>query len=149
MQLVLLEKIKKLGNLGDIVKVKAGYARNFLIPKGKAVFATKENLHKFEEKRAELEVKADDLIKKAEDKKAKLEGLNIEIKSKASDEGRLYGSIGPKDIMDAIKENGIEVEKQNIIMSHGLIRQTGEFEVNIHLHSDIQLDIMINVVADK
>jgi len=149
MQLVLLEKIKKLGNLGDIVKVKAGYARNFLIPKGKAVFATKDNLHKFEEKRAELEAKASDILKDAEAKKAKLEGLNIEIKSKASEEGRLYGSIGPKDIMDTIKEHGVQVEKQNIIMSHGLIRQTGEFEVSVHLHSDIQLDMIVNVVADK
>lgn len=149
MQLVLLEKIKKLGNLGDIVKVKSGYARNFLIPKGKAVFATKENLHKFEERRTELEAKAETNLKDAQEKKAKLENISLELKVKASDEGRLYGSIGPKDIMDAIKEHGVEVEKQNINMTSGLIRQVGEFEVNVHLHSDIQLDIIVNVVADK
>ena len=149
MQLVLLEKIKKLGNLGDIVKVKAGYARNFLIPKGKAVFATKDNLRKFEERRSELETKAGDLLKQAEENKAKIEKLNIELKVKASDEGRLYGSIAPKDIMLAIAEKGVQIEKQNILMPHGLIRQTGEFEVGIQLHSDVHLDIMVNVLADK
>jgi len=148
MEVILLDKIAKLGGLGDKVTVKSGYARNFLLPKGKAVFASKANVEHFEARRADLEKKLAEQLTAAQARAAKLAELaEITIASKAGDEGKLFGSIGTRDIADAITEAGVEVVKAEVRLPLGSIRETGEFEIVIHVHNDVDTTIKVVVIA--
>ncbi|GHE99054.1 50S ribosomal protein L9 [Thalassotalea profundi] len=149
MEVILLDKIAKLGGLGDKVTVKSGYARNFLLPQGKAVFASKENVEHFESRRADLEKELAAALNAAEAKAAKIVELaEVTIASTAGDEGKLFGSIGTKDIADAITEAGVEVAKAQVRMPLGTIRETGEFDIAIHLHNDVDTSIKVIVIAE-
>ena len=145
MQLILLQKVVNLGNLGDKVDVKPGFGRNFLVPQGKAVPATEANLAQFEARRAEYEAKATAALADAESRRAKLEGASVTIYANASTEGKLYGSIGPRDIADALTKAGNPVEKSEVVMGEGAIRRTGEFEVIVHLHADVETPVKVVV----
>jgi large subunit ribosomal protein L9 len=145
MEIILLEKVLNLGDLGDTVKVKPGYGRNYLVPNGKAVPATAKNLADFEARRAELEKAALKKLSTAEDRCKALEGFEITLSANASDEGKLYGSIGPREIADAITEKGIQLEKAEVIMGEGPIRYTGEHIVVAHLHADVETEIKVIV----
>lgn len=149
MQVILLEKIRNLGALGDQVKVKAGYGRNFLIPQGKAVPATKSNVEHFESRRAELEAKAAESLAAAQARLESIQALgSITITAKAGDEGKLFGSIGTRDIADAITEAGVEVKKAEVQMPTGVIRNTGEFELTVQVHTDVAGEVTISVVPE-
>ena len=138
MQVILLEKFGKLGDIGDKVKVKAGYGRNYLIPQGKAVFATEKNIEVFESRRAELEVNARERLESAQIRASKLEEIGtVKIKAIAGDEGKLFGSIGPREIEQAIIGAGGEVSRSEINLPEGSFRSLGSFEVDIKVHSDI------------
>ena len=145
MQVILLEKIRNLGDLGDTVKVKSGYGRNFLIPQGKAVFASKENATVFEKRRAELEKIAQEKLSVAQTRAAKLENLSLHIDALSSDEGKLYGSVGVNEIAQAIADKGVEVERKEIVMPLGAIRQVGEHAFDVILHSDVTVPMMVQV----
>lgn len=145
MNVILLERVANLGNLGDAVKVKAGYGRNYLIPQGKAVPASAENVEKFEARRAELEQAAAERITTAEARKDAISALSIVITQKAGDEGKLFGSVGTSDIAHAISEAGVPVEKREVRLPNGPIRQIGEHTVEIELHSDVVASINIVV----
>ena len=149
MEVILLDKIAKLGGLGDKVSVKSGYARNYLLPQGKAVFASAANVEHFEARRAELEAKLAGVLATAEARAVKLVELaEITIASKSGDEGKLFGSIGTRDIADAITEAGVEVTKAEVRLPLGAIRETGEFEIAIHLHHDVDTSIKVVVIAE-
>ena len=148
MQLILLQKVVNLGNLGDKVEVKPGYGRNFLVPQGKAVPATASNVAEFEAKRAEYEAKAQAMLGDAEGRRAKLEGASVTIHANASTEGKLYGSVGPRDIADALTAAGMPVEKSEVVMGEGPIRNIGEYDVLVHLHADIETTVKVVVVAE-
>ncbi len=149
MEVILLDKIAKLGGLGDKVSVKSGYARNYLLPKGKAVFASAANVEHFEARRAELEAKLAETLAAAEARAAKLVELGeVTIASKAGDEGKLFGSIGTRDIADAITEAGVEVAKSEVRLPLGTIRETGEFDIAIHLHNDVDTSVKVVVIAE-
>mgnify|MGYP003574532894 FL=1 len=145
MNVILLERIANLGSLGDTVKVKAGYGRNFLIPQGKAVPATSDNVEKFEARRAELEKVAAEKLGTAEARKDAIANLTITITQKAGEEGKLFGSVGTHDIADAITAAGVAVEKREIRLPEGPIRQTGEHRIEVELHSDVVTEITVNV----
>lgn len=148
MQVILLDKIARLGGLGDQVTVKSGYARNFLLPQGKAVLATKDNVATFETRRAELEGKLAEQLAAAQARADQLSGLeNVVIASKSGDEGKLFGSIGARDVAEAITAAGIEVNKSQVRLSDGVLRTTGEFEVGVQLHADVKAAVKIQVVA--
>src|SRR5690606_18787898 len=147
MQVILLEKIDNLGGIGDLVKVKPGYARNYLIPKGKATVATPENVAKFEERRAELEKRAAAEVAAARARAKKLEGQAIRIKAQAGPEGKLFGSIGTVDIAEAVSALGVEVERSEVRLPEGPIRVVGDHEVELHLHSDV--NVMITVAVES
>ena len=149
MQVILLDKIANLGGLGDEVTVKSGYARNFLIPQGKAVAANKDNRALFEARRAELEAKLTDVLEKAKARAARLAELTaVVITSKAGDEGKLFGSIGTRDIADAISAAGVEVTKAEVKLPNGTLRHVGEFPVDIQLHSDVTATVNITIAAE-
>jgi large subunit ribosomal protein L9 len=148
MQLILLQKVVNLGNLGDKVNVKPGYGRNFLVPQGKAVPATAANVAEFEAKRAEYEAKAKASLEGAEGRKARLEGASVNISANASTEGKLYGSVGPREIAEALTAAGNPVEKSEVVMGEGPIRNTGEYDVVVHLHADIEITVKVNVVPE-
>lgn len=148
MEVILLEKIENLGSLGDCVKVKPGYGRNYLIPKGKAAEATDENRARFEERRAELEKAAMEALGNAELRREKLENLAVTISAKASNEGRLYGSVGPAEIAAAVSNTGIPVQKREVRLAEGSLREVGEYDVDLALHTDVSAQIRVNVVAD-
>ena len=148
MQVILLDKIANLGNLGDQVAVKSGFARNFLFPKGKAVPATKANIETFEARRADLEAKIAEELVAAQARAEKLEALaEVTLVSKAGDEGKLFGSIGTRDIADAISAVGVEVAKSEVRLPLGTIRETGEFDVAIPVHSGVTATIKVIVIA--
>lgn len=149
MQVILLEKVRNLGNLGDKVNVKPGYGRNFLIPEGKAVFATKDNVVIFEERRADLEAKAQQLLTEAEARAAKINETTVEIAAQASDEGKLFGSVSINEVREALKEKAIDVQKREIAMPEGPIHSIGEYQVHILLHTDVIANLKVNVVAAK
>lgn len=148
MQLILLQKVTNLGGLGDKVNVKPGYGRNFLIPYGKAVPATEANIAAFEAKRAEYEAKANALLASAEARKTALEGAEVTIRANASTEGKLFGSVGTRDIAEAFTAAGHKLEKSEVVMGEGPIRKTGEFEVVVHLHADVETKVKVQVVAE-
>ena len=149
MELILLQKVKNLGNLGDKVNVKPGYGRNFLVPQGKATAATAANLEEFEKRRAEYEAKANQQLSGAEGRKAQFESASVTVKANASPEGKLFGSVGPRDIADAFTAAGTTIEKSEVVMAEGPIRHIGEFEVQIHLHADVHTKVKVTVVADE
>lgn len=145
MDVILLEKVRNLGGLGEKVAVRAGYGRNYLIPYGKAVPATSDNIAKFEERRAELEKKALEGLHDAESRAQELSKLTITIKMNASDEGKLYGSVGPFEIARAIKEAGHPVEKKEVIMPLGSIHNVGVYTIELQLHSDVVASVQLEV----
>jgi len=148
MDVILLEKVANLGSLGDKVKVKAGYGRNFLLPYGKAVPATADNLKAFEERRAELEKTAAEKLTAAQARGEALNGASVTIASKAGEEGKLFGSIGVRDIADAFTAAGTEVEKSEVRLPEGPLRLVGEYEIELQLHSDVTVTINLAVVAE-
>jgi ribosomal protein L9 len=149
MELILLQKVRNLGDLGDKVSVKPGYGRNFLIPQGKAVRVNAANLAAFEQRRAEYEAKANTALADAEARKAKLAEVSVTIEAHASPEGKLYGSVGPRDIAEALQAIGHDIHKGEVILGEGPLRNTGEFEVAIHLHADVQTSVKVIVVGEK
>lgn len=149
MEVILLEKVKNLGVLGDKVSVRPGYGRNFLVPQGKAVPATAENLAAFEARRAELEKAQQDLLASAESRAAKLQDVTLVITRKVGMEGKLFGSVGSADIVDAAQAIGVEIRKQEIRLPEGPIRLTGEYEVNLSLHADVVSALKVQVVAEE
>jgi large subunit ribosomal protein L9 len=148
MDLILLQKVKNLGNLGDKVRVKPGYGRNFLVPQGKAAPATATNLAEFEKRRAEYEAKANQQLSGAEARHAQLEGASVTLKANASPEGKLFGSVGPRDIAEAFTAAGTTIEKSEVVMPDGPIRHIGEFEVQIHLHADVHTTVKVIVAPE-
>lgn len=142
-----MKKVGGLGNLGDKVTVRPGYGRNFLIPSGAAVPATAANLEVFEARRAELEATATAELAAAQARKASLEGIRVRVARKSGDEGRLFGSVGTGDIAEAITEAGVEVAKSEVRLPAGPLRAIGEYEIELHLHSDVDHSILIEVVA--
>ena len=148
MELILLQKVTNLGVLGDKVKVKPGYGRNFLVPQGKAVPATAANVAEFEAKRAEYEAKAKAVHDEAEGRAAKLEGASVTITANAATEGKLFGSVGPRDIADAFTAAGLPLEKSEVIMGEGALRNVGEYEIVVKLHADVQTTVKVVVQAE-
>ena len=148
MQLILLQNVTNLGRLGDKVNVKPGYGRNFLVPQGKAAPATAANLAEFEAKRAEYEAKAKSQLEGAEGRKAALEGVEVTLTANASTEGKLYGSISPRDIAEALNKLGHKIEKSEVVLGEGPLRRTGEHEVVVHLHADIDTTVKVIVVGE-
>ena len=149
MQVILLDKIAHLGKVGDQVNVKSGFARNYLIPQGKAVMATKANIEHFEARRAELEEKAAQALAAAADRSTRLEALgSVTIAAKAGDEGRLFGSIGTRDIAEAITAKGVEVAKSEVRLPNGLIRTLGEHEVTFQFHGEVFSHLNVVIVAE-
>jgi large subunit ribosomal protein L9 len=143
MELILLEKIQNLGDLGDKVKVKPGYGRNYLVPRGKAAPATEENIARFEARRAELEKAAQERMLSAQGRSAGLVGLTLTFSAHAGEEGKLYGSIGPREIAEALSQLGHEVSKSEVILGEGPLKNLGEFEVTLQLHADIEIQIKV------
>ena len=148
MQLILLQNVTNLGRLGDKVNVKPGYGRNFLVPQGKAAPATAANLAEFEAKRAEYEAKAKSQLEGAEGRKAALEGVEVTLTANASTEGKLYGSISPRDIAEALNKLGHKIEKSEVVLGEGPLRRTGEYEIVVHLHADIEAKVKVTVVGE-
>lgn len=149
MEVILLEKVRNLGNLGDKVMVKPGYGRNYLVPKNKAVFATEENSKRFEARRAELEKKAQQSLAQAEQRAAKFNDTTIVISAQASDEGKLYGSIGANEIRDALVAKALEVSKREIVMPEGALHSVGQYTVEVHVHGDVIANLQVEIVAAK
>ena len=147
MDIILLQRIKNLGKLGDKVSVKAGYGRNFLIPQGKAVAATEANTAAFEARRAELEKQEAAILAAANARAEQLNEVNIVITAKAGDEGKLFGSIGTHDIADALTASGVAVAKSEVRLPNGTIRHTGEYDVAVHLHTDVEATVKVVVIA--
>ena len=149
MQVILMEKVVNLGGLGDVVKVKDGYARNFLIPQGKAKRASEKNLKEFEARRAELEKKANEVLTGAQDRASRLEGLKIDIAQKAGVDGRLFGSVTNSDIAEGVtKATNVQVKKAEVRMPQGPLKHVGEFPIVLHLHADVEANIVVHVVAE-
>lgn len=149
MQIILLDKVANLGGLGDQVTVKSGYARNFLFPQGKAVPATKANIEKFEARRAELEAQAQAQLDAANAKAESLTALGeVTIASPAGDEGKLFGSVGTKDIADAITKAGVEVAKSEVKLPTGTLREVGEYEIDLQIHSDVTATVKLLIIAE-
>lgn len=149
MQVILLEKVINLGQLGDVVKVKDGFARNFLIPNGKAKRATPANLAEFEKRRAELEKVQLEALASAQDKAAKLNGMMVQITQKAGVDGRLFGSVTNHDIVEALKLQGIELDRGAIRMPNGPLKQIGDYPLSVGLHADVHADITVSVLGES
>ncbi len=148
MEVILLEKIANLGDLGDKVMIKSGYGRNFLVPQGKAVPATAKKIAEFEQRRAELEKVAAEKLAAAEQRATELAKLSVEIVQKAGDEGKLFGSVGTQNIADAIASAGAVVEKHEIRLPDGVIRHIGDYQITIHLHTDINVVLPVKIIAE-
>ncbi len=147
MEIILLEKVDNVGGIGDLVRVKSGYARNYLIPQGKATLATPDNKAKFESRRAELEAKAAAELAAAQARAKKLEGLVLKMEMQAGAEGKLFGSVGTVDIAEAIGQRGIEVERSEIRLPDGPLRVVGEHRIDLHLHADVNVEITVAIEA--
>jgi large subunit ribosomal protein L9 len=148
MEVILLETVAKLGELGDKVSVKSGYGRNFLIPQRKAVPATAANLAEFEERRAELESAANEKLTLAKSRAEKIEALSVTVTAQAGEEGKLFGSVTVRDISEAMEGKGVEIEKSEVRLPDGPIRELGEFEIAIHLHPEVDATLKLAVVAE-
>jgi large subunit ribosomal protein L9 len=149
MEVILLDNIANLGGLGDKVSVKAGYGRNYLVPQGFALPATRANIEEFEKRRAELEKHAAERLAAAEARKAAIDGKSVTISRKAGDEGKLFGSVGTADIAEALTAAGTEVDKSEVRLPEGVFRATGVYDIAIHLHADVDATVTINVVAEE
>jgi large subunit ribosomal protein L9 len=149
MELILLQKVANLGNIGDRVKVKSGYGRNFLLPQGKATVATPENIAKFEARRAELEKAAQEELQNAQARAAKLEGFKVTLSAKAGGEGKLFGSIGTPDITEALNNAGHKIERAEVRLPNGPIRQAGEHIVHLQLHTDVLVELPVVIVPEE
>ena len=150
MEVILLDKIGRLGGLGDKVKVRNGYARNYLLPLKKAVLATKENLAKFEAERAQFEAKIAAELKAAQDRAEKLNAIaKVEIKAQAGDEGKLFGSVGTRDIAEAVIAAGCDLHKSEVRLPDGVIRTIGDFDIEVQLHPDVKTSIVVSIVPEK
>ncbi len=147
MDIILLQRIKNLGKLGDKVSVKAGYGRNYLIPQGQAVAATEANTAAFEARRAELEKAEADVLAAAQARADQLNEVNIVITAKSGDEGKLFGSIGTRDIADALTNAGLTVDRAEVRLPNGALRNTGEFNIAIQLHHDVVAEVLVTIVA--
>jgi large subunit ribosomal protein L9 len=148
MQVILLEKVINLGTLGDVVRVKDGYARNFLIPQGKAKRATTANLADFEKRRAELEKAHAEVLAKAQEKAAKLEGMMVQVTQKAGVDGKLFGSVTNSDISEALNKQGFEVPKAAIRMPEGPLKMIGDYPLKVALHADVVVSITVSVLGE-
>ena len=149
MKVILQEKVANLGNIGDQILVKPGYARNFLLPYGKAVPATPECIAAFEKHRVALEKAAAELLVKAKARAKKLAEKTFKVTANASEEGKLFGSVGPREIAEAISKNGVTIEKREVHLPEGPIRQVGEYQISIHLHTDFSVTVKIEVVSNS
>lgn len=149
MQLILLQKVQNLGDLGELVNVKPGFARNYLIPQGKASMATEANMKMFEERKAELIAKEKDSLAAANARAESIEGLEITITSNASPEGKLYGSIGPREIAEKLTQNGFPVDKAEVVMSEGVIREAGENSIELSFHADVNATFTLMVEGEE
>lgn len=149
MQIILLEKVVNLGQLGDVVKVKNGYARNFLVPHGKAKRATPENLAEFEKRRADLEKQQGDILTQAQSRAEKLNGMMVQITQKAGVDGKLFGSVTNADISEALKTQGFEIAKAEIRMPDGPLKQVGDHDLTVALHSDVTATIKVSVLGES
>jgi len=147
MEIILLQKVDNVGGIGDLVRVKSGYARNYLIPQGKATLATPENKAKFESRRAELEAKAAAELAAAQARAKKLEGLVLKIEMQAGAEGKLFGSVGTVDIAEEIGKRGIEIERSEIRLHDGPLRLVGDHQIELHLHTDVNVEIKVVIEA--
>jgi large subunit ribosomal protein L9 len=147
MNVILLDNIEKLGNIGDLVKVKPGYGRNFLIPHGKAALATPENMKAIEARRADLEKSAAEELAAAKKRLDAISGTELVISANAGSEDKLFGSVGPLDIVEALEKIQVQVERSEIRMPDGPIHELGEFQIGVHLHSEINVEILVRVVA--
>ena len=148
MEVILLDKVANLGELGDQVKVRPGYGRNYLIPNGKAVMATSDNKAYFEERRAELEKASADALTAAQARADQLNELSVEMTCKAGDEGKLFGSVGTVDIATAITEKGVEIAKNEVRLPTGPLRHVGEFDIDLQLHADVSATVKVAIVAE-
>jgi large subunit ribosomal protein L9 len=148
MQIILMEKVLNLGQLGDVVKVKQGYARNFLIPQGKAKRATDANIKEFEGRRAELEKVAGDKLAAAQARAEKLEGMTVQIPAKAGVDGRLFGSVTNSDVAEALTKQGIEVKKFEVQLPNGPMKHVGDFPITLHLHTDVNANVTVSVLGE-
>ena len=148
MQVILLERVQNLGELGDFVKVKPGYARNYLIPQGRAVIATPANVADFEARRAELERQEAQALASVQARADALEGREITLARKTGEEGKLFGSVGPQDIADALTESGTPVSRNEVRLVNDTLRQVGDYEVGIHLYANVEASITVHVVAE-
>mgnify|MGYP003600550271 FL=1 len=148
MQVILLQRVVNLGKLGETVDVKAGYGRNYLIPQGKALPATEANIAKFEARRAELEALEAEALAAANKRAEALTDVNVIMRAKSGDEGKLFGSIGARDIADALTKSGLEVDRSEVKMPEGAFRQVGEYKVTIQLHHDISADILVTILSE-
>lgn len=149
MEVILLQKVANLGNIGDRVKVKSGYGRNFLLPAGKATLATEENVAKFESRRAEIEKAARVELDAAQARAAKLEGFKLTLTAKAGGEGKLFGSIGTTDIAEGARKAGHQIERSEVRLPNGPIRQAGEHVVQVHLHTDLTIDLPVVIIGEE
>jgi len=148
MELILLQKVKNLGNLGDKVNVKPGYGRNFLVPQGKAAAANEANLADFEKRRTEYEARANQQLAGADARKAQFEDVSVTLKAHASPEGKLFGSVGPRDIAEAFTNAGTALDKSEVVMSEGPLRHIGQFDVQVHLHADVHTTVKVIIESD-
>jgi large subunit ribosomal protein L9 len=149
MQVILLEKVRNLGSLGEEVRVKSGFARNFLIPYGKAVVANEDNRKKFESRRAELEAAQLDALGKAQARAEKLSGATVQIVRKVGEDGKLFGSVGIRDIVEAMTAAGFEIERSEIHLDRGPIKEIGDHEISVSLHAEVNIKIHVSVVGEK
>ena len=149
MQIILLEKVTNLGGLGDVVKVREGYARNFLIPQGKAKRATRDNLAEFEQRRAELEKAQSEQLSAAQERASKLDGLAVQITQKAGVDGKLFGSVTNADVSEALKAQGFDVPKANVRMPQGPLKNVGEHPLKVALHTDVLVTVNVTVVGEQ
>ncbi len=149
MNVILLDKVENLGDIGDMVNVKPGYGRNYLLPKGKAALATQQNIAEFEARRSGLEKAAAEELASARSRAGLIEGMDLVISANVGAEGKLFGSVGPIDIADAFEKVGVEVARAEVRMPDGPIHETGEFSIGLHLHTDVNVDINLKVVAEE
>jgi large subunit ribosomal protein L9 len=149
MEVILLQKVANLGNIGDRVKVRSGFGRNFLLPQGKATLATPENIARFEARRAELERLAREHLSSASERAGAMKDFKLTIHAKAGTEGKLFGSIGTSDIAEAATRAGFNVERSEVRLPHGPLRMVGEHTVNLHLHADVDVPVQVTIVAEE
>ncbi len=149
MNVILLDKVENLGDIGDLVTVKPGYGRNYLLPQGKAALATKEKIAEVEARRAELEKAAADELAAAKDRAKLVEGMELVIPANAGEEGKLFGSVGPIDVCEAFSKVGVEIERAEVRMPDGPLHELGDFVIGLHLHADVNVDINLKVVAEE